>query len=139
ASGAAFEDVIEQIDIGGPTLIRAAAKNFESVGVVVSPDWYEEVAAEIHEQGGLTPETRRRLARLAFEHVAGYDEAIAARFGRQDRMDDELPQRLANVFVRRAELRYGENPQQRAALYENEEGSGPLGGAEVLQGKEMSF
>ncbi len=139
ASGAAFEDVIEQIDIGGPALIRAAAKNFESVGVVVSPDWYEEVAAEIDRLGGLSPETRLRLARLAFEHVAGYDEAIAGWFGRQDRTDEELPQRLAAVLVRRAELRYGENPHQRAALYDDEDGPGPLGGAEVLQGKEMSF
>jgi phosphoribosylaminoimidazolecarboxamide formyltransferase / IMP cyclohydrolase len=139
ASGAAFEDVIEQIDIGGPTLIRAAAKNFESVGVVVSPDAYDEVEEEIERLGGLSRDTRLRLARVAFDHVADYDEAIAAWFGRQDLPGDELPSRLASVLTRRAELRYGENPHQRAALYSTGDGSGPLGGAQILQGKEMSF
>jgi phosphoribosylaminoimidazolecarboxamide formyltransferase / IMP cyclohydrolase len=139
ASGAAFDDVIEQIDIGGPTLIRAAAKNFESVGVVVSPDNYDEVREEIERVGGLTHDTRLRLARVAFEHVADYDEAIAGWFGRQELPDEELPSRLASVLIRRAELRYGENPHQRAALYSTVDGVGPLEGAQVLQGKEMSF
>jgi phosphoribosylaminoimidazolecarboxamide formyltransferase/IMP cyclohydrolase len=139
ASGAPFDDVIEQIDIGGPALIRAAAKNFESVGVVVSPGAYGEVAAELERLGGLSRETRLRLARVAFEHVADYDEAIASWFARQDHPHEELPTRLATVLVRRASLRYGENPHQRAAVYAREEGPGPLGGAAVLQGKEMSF
>jgi phosphoribosylaminoimidazolecarboxamide formyltransferase/IMP cyclohydrolase len=138
ASGAAFDDVIEQIDIGGPALIRAAAKNFESVGVVVGPDGYDEVEEEVDRLGGLSRDTRLRLARVAFEHVADYDEAIAEWFGRQDLPGDELPRRLTTVLSRRAELRYGENPHQRAALYSTE-GAGPLGGAQVLQGKEMSF
>jgi phosphoribosylaminoimidazolecarboxamide formyltransferase/IMP cyclohydrolase len=139
ASGAAFDDVIEQIDIGGPTLIRAAAKNFESVGVVVTADAYDEIGEEIDRLGGLSRDTRLRLARVAFEHVADYDEAIAGWFGRQELSGDELPTRLASVLIRRAELRYGENPHQRAALYSTGEGAGPLGGARVLQGKEMSF
>jgi phosphoribosylaminoimidazolecarboxamide formyltransferase/IMP cyclohydrolase len=139
ASGASFDEVIEQIDIGGPTLIRAAAKNFESVGVVVQPEDYGWVTEELERLGGLSRQTRLHLARSALEHVADYDEAIAAWFGLQDRPDDELPSRLATVLVRRAELRYGENPHQRAALYAVAGGPGPLSGAEVIQGKEMSF
>ncbi len=139
AAGAAFGDVIEQIDIGGPTLIRAAAKNFESVGVVVSPEAYDDVVEELERLGGLSRQTRLRLARVAFEHVADYDEAIAAWFGRLGLREEELPSRLASVIRRRAELRYGENPHQRAGLYAEGDGPGPLGGARVLQGKEMSF
>jgi phosphoribosylaminoimidazolecarboxamide formyltransferase / IMP cyclohydrolase len=139
AAGAAIDDVIEQIDIGGPTLIRAAAKNFESVGVVVSPEAYDDVVEELERLGGLSRQMRLRLAQVAFEHVADYDEAIAAWFGRQGLREEELPSRLASVTTRRAELRYGENPHQRAGLYAESDGPGPLGGAQVLQGKEMSF
>jgi phosphoribosylaminoimidazolecarboxamide formyltransferase/IMP cyclohydrolase len=142
ASGAAHDDVVEQIDIGGPTLVRAAAKNFESVGVVVSPDDYSTVAEEIANAGGLSRETRLALARRAFDHVAAYDEAIATWFagpGLSGLTEDELPARIARVYARRASLRYGENPHQRGGLYALMGSAGPLGGAEVLQGKEMSF
>jgi phosphoribosylaminoimidazolecarboxamide formyltransferase/IMP cyclohydrolase len=146
ASGAPFDDVVEQIDIGGPALVRAAAKNFQSVGVVVDPRSYAEVLSEIAGQGGLTGAFRFRLARDAFRHTASYDAAIAVWFGgRPDPSGGraaeiaELPDRLELTLAKLADLRYGENPHQRGGLYRLEGSPGPLGGAEVLQGKEMSF
>jgi phosphoribosylaminoimidazolecarboxamide formyltransferase/IMP cyclohydrolase len=133
---AAVEVVIEQIDIGGPTLVRAAAKNHGSVAVVVSPRRYEEILATIR-TGGVDHQVRRRLAAEAFGHVARYDAAIARWFWRLE--DEPLPAELAIGLARVAPLRYGENPHQAAALYRETLGPGPLGGAEVLQGKEMSF
>ena len=136
ASGASPDEIVEQIDIGGPALVRAAAKNFESVGVVVRPARYGDVIDELQRDGGLTRETRRRLAAEAFQHTASYDTAIASWFaGRAD----ELPTSLQQAFEKVGDLRYGENPHQRAALYVVAGAPGPLGGAEVLQGKEMSF
>jgi phosphoribosylaminoimidazolecarboxamide formyltransferase / IMP cyclohydrolase len=139
ASGAAFDDVVEQIDIGGPTLLRAAAKNFESVAVVVSPGRYGDVVAEIRRSGGLSRPTRLALAAEAFDHVTAYDVAIAEWFRQQSADEDELPESLFLALRREGGLRYGENPHQRAALYRTAGGAGPLGGAQVLQGKEMSF
>ncbi len=139
AAGAAFDDVIEQIDIGGPTLVRAAAKNVGSVAVVVSPERYDDVLAELRREGALTRSTRLALAAEAFDHVAGYDVAIAQWFRMQTGGEDELPARAFLALEKAGDLRYGENPHQRAALYRTAGGSGPLGGAEVLQGKEMSF
>jgi phosphoribosylaminoimidazolecarboxamide formyltransferase/IMP cyclohydrolase len=155
-SGAPAPAVIEQIDIGGPALVRAAAKNFESVGIVVRPTEYEGVLTEIADRGGLTRETRLRLAREAFEHTAAYDAAVAAWFVEQmsgesqppveseyaspkEPDDDELPEIVSVVLARRLPLRYGENPHQRGGLYAPQGAPGPLGGAEILQGKEMSF
>jgi phosphoribosylaminoimidazolecarboxamide formyltransferase/IMP cyclohydrolase len=141
AAGGSFDEVIEQIDIGGPALVRAAAKNHQSVGVVVSPDEYDRILGELDQAGGLSGETRLRLAREAFEHTASYDAAISGWF--RDRQaepeGEDLPERFTSSFVRLAGLRYGENPHQRGGLYAVEAGPGPLGGAEVLQGKEMSF
>jgi phosphoribosylaminoimidazolecarboxamide formyltransferase / IMP cyclohydrolase len=142
ASGAAFDDVIEQIDIGGPALVRAAAKNFQSIGVVVSPAAYDELLRELDANGGLSRETRFRLASEAFEHTASYDRAIGGWFAHQrtgEQAGEELPEHLVTRFDRVSSLRYGENPHQRGALYGAEGTDGPLGGAEVLQGKEMSF
>jgi phosphoribosylaminoimidazolecarboxamide formyltransferase/IMP cyclohydrolase len=138
-SGAAFDDVIEQVDIGGPTLVRAAAKNLESVAVVVSASRYGDLAAELRHEGGLTRSTRLALAAEAFDHVAGYDVAIADWFRMQAGDEDELPSGIFVALEKAGDLRYGENPHQRAALYRTAGGPGPLGGAEVLQGKEMSF
>jgi phosphoribosylaminoimidazolecarboxamide formyltransferase/IMP cyclohydrolase len=135
ATGADVTDVVEQIDIGGPALIRAAAKNFGSVGVVVSPGRYGGVLAAVLE-GGLDLNLRRRLAAEAFGHVALYDAAIARWFWR---MEHELPSELTVGLSRVSGLRYGENPHQAAALFRSTLGPGPLGGASVLQGKEMSF
>jgi phosphoribosylaminoimidazolecarboxamide formyltransferase/IMP cyclohydrolase len=138
ASGASRDEVVGQIDIGGPTLVRAGAKNHGSVAVVVSPRRYPEILAELREQGGLDIITRRRLAAEAFAHVAAYDAAIETWF-REPVSDAGLPDVFAVGLERLADLRYGENPHQRAALYREMLGPGPLGGAEVLQGKEMSF
>jgi phosphoribosylaminoimidazolecarboxamide formyltransferase/IMP cyclohydrolase len=155
-SGAAAPEVIEQIDIGGPAMVRAAAKNFESVGVVVRPDDYGAILYEIDTSGGLSRETRYRLAREAFAHTSAYDTAIAAWFAEEEdgslvegaggsipgeSADEEegMPAFLSIALIRGSMLRYGENPHQRGALYGPEAGPGPLGGAEILQGKEMSF
>jgi phosphoribosylaminoimidazolecarboxamide formyltransferase/IMP cyclohydrolase len=140
AAGKPWDEVVEQIDIGGPAMVRAAAKNFESVGVVVEPGDYPFLLTELRDHGGLTRPTRLRLAREAFAHVAGYDAAIAGWFGELDPAGETgPPATLAVALVREAELRYGENPHQRASLYASVGLPGPLGGAEVLQGKEMSF
>jgi phosphoribosylaminoimidazolecarboxamide formyltransferase/IMP cyclohydrolase len=140
ASGAGSDDVIEKIDIGGPAMVRAAAKNFESVGVVVRPDRYELVLDEIRLEGGLTRATRLALAAEAFAHTAAYDAAVGAWFAEQAAgSPDELPGFVGVALEKVTDLRYGENPHQRGALYRHATGPGPLGGAAVLQGKEMSF
>jgi phosphoribosylaminoimidazolecarboxamide formyltransferase/IMP cyclohydrolase len=139
ASGAPPPDVVEQIDIGGPALVRAAAKNFGSVGVIVRPDRYREVADEVAATGGLAGATRLALAREAFAHTASYDAAVASWFAGLGTAAEELPETVSLVLARRETLRYGENPHQRAGMYAPEGSPGPLGGAEVLQGKEMSF
>ena len=127
-------EVVEQIDIGGPTMVRAAAKNHAHVAVVTSPDRYDEIAAAV-EAGGTTLEMRRELAAEAFAHTAAYDAAIVTWFER----DRELPETLTVVYDRAGELRYGENPHQRAALYRNVGAESWWDGAEQLQGKAMSF
>jgi phosphoribosylaminoimidazolecarboxamide formyltransferase/IMP cyclohydrolase len=138
ASGAAFDDAIEQIDIGGPAMVRAAAKNHASIGVVVAPSRYVDIVDELRREGGLLADTRRALAAAAFAHTAAYDAAVAGWFAAQQAGED-LPAFVGLAFEREGTLRYGENPQQRGALYREVAGAGPLGGAEVLQGKEMSF
>jgi phosphoribosylaminoimidazolecarboxamide formyltransferase/IMP cyclohydrolase len=127
-------DAVEQIDIGGPAMVRAAAKNHAWVGVVTSPDQYDAVAAAV-EAGGLDDEMRRELAATAFFHTAAYDAAIVAWLER----DELLPPHLVVALQRAAALRYGENPHQPAAIYA-EVGSDPWWRrARLLQGKEMSF
>jgi phosphoribosylaminoimidazolecarboxamide formyltransferase / IMP cyclohydrolase len=136
--GATQDEIIEQIDVGGPTMIRAAAKNHARVGVVTSPDQYEEVLAELRDGGGeLSAELRRRLAEAAFRRTAGYDAAIAAYFAEAD---DEFPEGLVLNFDKQRELSYGENPHQRAAYYA-ERGARRhlLSRTEQLHGKELSF
>jgi phosphoribosylaminoimidazolecarboxamide formyltransferase/IMP cyclohydrolase len=137
ASGAGPQDVIEKIDIGGPAMVRAAAKNHASVAVVVNPARYASVLEEIRRDGGLSSETRRSLAAEAFAHTAAYDAAVAGWFAGGD---GSLPSFVGLALERTAELRYGENPHQRGALYAESAGPGVLGGARVLvEGKEMSF
>jgi phosphoribosylaminoimidazolecarboxamide formyltransferase/IMP cyclohydrolase len=138
ASGADLEDVIEKIDIGGPAMVRAAAKNFSSVGVVVDPADYGEILDELRREGGLTLETRRASAAAAFAHTAAYDAAVAGWFARPDG-DDSLPGFIGLAYQKIGDLRYGENPHQRGGLFVEAGGRGVLGGANVLQGKEMSF
>jgi len=132
ASGADQSDVIENIDIGGPTLIRAAAKNHAWVATVVSPERYDEVAEAI-EQGGTTAALRNDLAREAFFRTAQYDAAIVNWFER-DGAD-----RLALTLLKVSDARYGENPHQAAALYSHGTSGGWWAAAERIQGKEMSF
>jgi phosphoribosylaminoimidazolecarboxamide formyltransferase/IMP cyclohydrolase len=142
ASGAPAPEVVEQIDIGGPAMVRAAAKNFESVAVVVSPARYEAVASAVETSGGVGRDLRLDLAREAFAHTAAYDGAIADWIGDLETGRDEggvLPSSVHRPYEAAASLRYGENPHQRGELYRLAGGETPLGGAEVLQGKEMSF
>ena len=145
ASGAGADDLIEKIDIGGPAMVRAAAKNFESVGVVVDPASYPAIVEELRGRGGLSRDTRERLAAAAFAHTAAYDAAVAGWFAERAAGSD-LPAFVGLAFEKVGDLRYGENPHQRGALY-RDAGRGvtdpgasePLGGARVLQGKDMSF
>ena len=132
-----FDEAIEQIDIGGVALIRAAAKNFEAVTIVCDSADYRAVANEIERAGDTTRETRARLALKAFHHTAAYDAAIAQYLTRHIE-DAESPSTLNLALVQVQDLRYGENPHQRAALYSFGSGAGPLGG-EILQGKELSY
>jgi phosphoribosylaminoimidazolecarboxamide formyltransferase/IMP cyclohydrolase len=129
--------LIEMIDIGGPALLRAAAKNFASVSVVVRPQDYDDVLAELRSGGGAsTPELRRRLAAVAFARSAAYDAAIARWFQR----DAGLPEYLVPAFERMRELPYGENPHQQAAYYaERGARTHLLSFVDQLQGKELSF
>jgi phosphoribosylaminoimidazolecarboxamide formyltransferase/IMP cyclohydrolase len=128
-------DAIEKIDIGGPSMIRSAAKNQAHVGVLVDPADYDAVAAELREHGGLCDATRRRLALEAFERTARYDTAIHAWLAqREGRGADLFPPRLEVELARAATLRYGENPHQGAALYGRF-----LEIAEPLHGKELSY
>ena len=131
-------EVIEQIDVGGPAMIRAAAKNHERVGVVVDPADYPEVVAELEAAGELSEATRRRLAAKAFAHTARYDRAICGWLERGEGADDALPEHILLELRKHADLRYGENPHQRAALY-SEAGSGDVGGMRLLGGAPLSY
>ncbi|MCB9412065.1 MAG: bifunctional phosphoribosylaminoimidazolecarboxamide formyltransferase/IMP cyclohydrolase [Actinobacteria bacterium] len=143
ASGAADDDCIEQIDIGGPAMVRAAAKNHPSVAVVVSPDRYPETLAAVKD-GGFTLEQRRELAMEAFRHTAAYDVAVATWLDSVVSPTEAtagMPGWVAGVWQRADVLRYGENPHQDAAMYVSE-GIGSAGGlarAEQLHGKAMSY
>jgi phosphoribosylaminoimidazolecarboxamide formyltransferase / IMP cyclohydrolase len=136
-TGMADDDVIEMIDVGGPSLLRAAAKNFASVTPVCSPRDYDDVLAELRERKGkVSLETRRRLAGTAFAASAAYEAAIARWFQR----DEDLPETFVPAFDRVLELAYGENPHQRAAYYAERGHRGHvLSRVEQLAGKSLSF
>ncbi|GAA0606938.1 bifunctional phosphoribosylaminoimidazolecarboxamide formyltransferase/IMP cyclohydrolase [Sporichthya brevicatena] len=138
ASGASPDECVEQIDIGGPSMVRAAAKNHPSVAVVVDPKRYTDVLAAVAE-GGFTLEARRLLAVAAFQHTAEYDVAVASWLGSQYKEDPSSPwpNWAGATWTRSAVLRYGENPHQQAALYASD--AGGLAVAEQLHGKEMSY
>jgi phosphoribosylaminoimidazolecarboxamide formyltransferase/IMP cyclohydrolase len=137
-AGASETEQIEQIDIGGPTLLRAAAKNLEHVAVVVNPADYEWVLSRL-QAGGLSREERARLAYRAFAHVAEYDALIADWFRRYD-PDGALPETLTLTFRLVQRLRYGENPHQQAAFYKEPFApAGCIATAEQLWGKELSY
>ncbi|MEU3773640.1 bifunctional phosphoribosylaminoimidazolecarboxamide formyltransferase/IMP cyclohydrolase [Streptomyces sp. NPDC046876] len=140
ASGATPDECVEQIDIGGPSMVRAAAKNHPSVAVVTSPARYADVLAAA-QGGGFDLAARKRLAAEAFQHTAAYDVAVASWFTNAYAPEDgeaALPEFLAGAWDRKAVLRYGENPHQAAALYTDGQPGG-LANAEQLHGKEMSF
>lgn len=138
ASGATPDECVEQIDIGGPSMVRAAAKNHPSVAVVTSPARYADVLKAVQD-GGFDLATRKRLAAEAFQHTAAYDVAVASWFASSYAPVDEsrFPDFLGATWERAHTLRYGENPHQPAALYVS--GSGGLAEAEQLHGKEMSY
>ncbi|MFH9421211.1 bifunctional phosphoribosylaminoimidazolecarboxamide formyltransferase/IMP cyclohydrolase [Streptomyces sp. NPDC017529] len=137
ASGAGPDACVEQIDIGGPSMVRAAAKNHPSVAVVVNPDRYEDVLKAAAD-GGFDLASRKRLAAEAFRHTAEYDVAVASWFAGDYAGDGgEFPGFLGVTYERKNVLRYGENPHQAAALYTG--GCGGLAEAEQLHGKEMSY
>ena len=144
-SGAGVDECVEQIDIGGPSMVRAAAKNHPSVAVVVEPLGYDGVLAAVR-AGGFTLPERKKLASLAFRHTAEYDVAVASWMETvlAPEADTEagaasMPPWFGATFRRTAVLRYGENPHQQAALYSDDGGWPGLAQAEQLHGKEMSY
>ncbi len=143
ASGASEAQCVEQIDIGGPSMVRAAAKNHRSVAVVVNAERYPQIVAALGE-GGMSDDERLELAAEAFAHTASYDAAVASWFA-QCLAGDDLPGFLAGTWRRTDSLRYGENPHQRGAIYVaksgglSDDGARGLAGARQLHGKAMSF
>ena len=140
-SGASVDDCIEQIDIGGPSMVRAAAKNHPSVAVVTDPLGYDGVLAAVR-SGGFTLAERKKLASLAFRHTAEYDVAVAGWMESTlapEQPAEALPEWFAGTWRRSALLRYGENPHQQAALYVDDGAWPGLAQAEQLHGKEMSY
>jgi phosphoribosylaminoimidazolecarboxamide formyltransferase/IMP cyclohydrolase len=143
-----FEQLIENIDIGGPSMVRSAAKNFHDVAIVTSPGDYESIAQEMRSNGGsLSLETRWVLAKKAFATTAGYDTAITSTLEKISSPTAELNLKAAQAFPehvtidlrKKMDLRYGENPHQRAALYVCPSIKGGVANAEQLQGKELSY
>jgi phosphoribosylaminoimidazolecarboxamide formyltransferase/IMP cyclohydrolase len=141
AGGATAEDCIEQIDVGGPSMVRAAAKNSANVAVITSPEQYDDLLTAA-EAGGFTAHQRRRLAADAFAVTATYDVAVAQWFAQEvtsEEAPDEWPAFVGRTFRRQAVLRYGENAHQPAALYADSSAEPGLAQAEQLHGKQMSF
>jgi len=144
--GVHFEELIENIDIGGPSMIRSAAKNFQDVAVVTSPSDYNGIIEEMSKSGGeLSRQTKWRLAQKAFATTAAYDMAIASTLERVTgdgnlvlQRQQGFPQTLRLAFQKTMDLRYGENPHQNAAMYADASGSG-VANARQLQGKELSY
>lgn len=137
-SDATDDEIVEKIDIGGPSMIRAAAKNFRYTNIIVDNSDFERVLSELKEIGNTRLETRMDLARKAFNLTANYDAWIAKYFN--EKLDVEFPDYLTIPFEKESELRYGENPHQKAFRYNMYNGEiGGIGSGKVLQGKELSF
>jgi phosphoribosylaminoimidazolecarboxamide formyltransferase / IMP cyclohydrolase len=136
-----YDEAVENIDVGGPAMLRAAAKNHEDVTVLVDPADYALVLAEIDSTGETSIDTRSRLAAKAFAHSAEYDTCVSAYLQRAQQLPiDRFPEQLPLVLHKVQQLRYGENPHQRAAFYRTRlPRGGSIGGAHMLQGKELSF
>jgi len=137
AKGAAFEDCIENIDIGGPAMIRSAAKNHESVAVLTEPAHYAQVLADLAQHGGTSLTTRRTLAAAAYARTASYDTAISTWFAGQNGV--QYPGRVSFTGLKKQELRYGENPHQSAAFYTSAPARLGVATATQAQGKELSY
>ena len=143
ASGASIDECVEQIDIGGPTMVRAAAKNHPTVAIVTDPARYDDVITAVN-GGGFTLQQRTELAREAFVHTASYDVAVATWMGENlagsddEATGDQFPDWMGATFTKAASLRYGENPHQGAALY-TAEGQAGIAQGEQLHGKAMSY
>lgn len=137
--GVALEEAIENIDIGGPTMLRSAAKNYQDVVVISNPQDYEAILKELKEKGDISIETRLSLAQKAFSHTAQYDTLIAHYLSQKLEIEN-LPENLTFTYEKLQDLRYGENPHQKATFY-GEIGSNPcsIGKAEQLHGKQLSF
>ena len=135
-----FDDAIENVDIGGPSLIRGAAKNHAHVAVLTDPSQYESVITQLRDHGGTTLELRRHLALAVFRRTAAYDAAIAGYLGGVVEPEALFPPSLTLTFERRSPLRYGENPHQQAAFYVERGAKGSvLANAHILHGKELSY
>ncbi len=139
-AGVGHAEAVENIDIGGPTMLRAAAKNHAYLAVIVNPQRYGPIIEELQAKGAISAATRFNLAAEAFSHTAAYDAAIASYFNTLSEVDTALyPERLNKSFKKIQELRYGENPQQQAAFYASSQAPTGLAAAKQLQGKELSF
>ncbi|MDU4961587.1 MAG: bifunctional phosphoribosylaminoimidazolecarboxamide formyltransferase/IMP cyclohydrolase [Sporomusaceae bacterium] len=136
--GVALAEAVENIDIGGPAMIRAAAKNFNDVAVVVNPAGYAAVLAQLRQYGAIQADTRMALAQEAFAHTAYYDASIARYLGQQ-LGEGQFPRELHFVYEKVQDLRYGENPHQAAAFYREKDGKTGIAAAEQLHGKELSY
>ncbi|WP_026673837.1 bifunctional phosphoribosylaminoimidazolecarboxamide formyltransferase/IMP cyclohydrolase [Alkalihalobacterium bogoriense] len=133
-----FADAIENIDIGGPSMLRSAAKNHKHVTVVVDPADYETVLTEVKQDGAVTAETKRKLAAKVFRHTAAYDAVIAQYL--TDQVGEEFPESLTVTYTKKQSLRYGENPHQKAAFYQKPLGAtSSIAEAKQLHGKELSY
>ncbi|UWG96182.1 bifunctional phosphoribosylaminoimidazolecarboxamide formyltransferase/IMP cyclohydrolase [Dehalobacter sp. DCM] len=138
--GVTFEEAIENIDIGGPTMVRSAAKNHSRVTIVVNPDNYTKVLSSLKENGAIPSGMRKELAAEAFAHTAEYDRLIAGYLEGQINTKDYFPKQLRLSAAKVQDLRYGENPSQQAAFYADPEaGKGTLAYGKQLQGKELSY
>lgn len=133
------EEAIENIDIGGPTMLRSAAKNYQDVAVIIDPMDYDKVIEELTNEGQVSLDTKFYLCSKVFAHTASYD-ALIAEYMKKQREDYELPQTITLTYEKVQDMRYGENPHQKAAFYkEISKNSGLLTSAEQLHGKELSF
>lgn len=131
------EELIENIDIGGPSMLRSAAKNYKSVTVVVDPKDYERVICELRESGDTQFETRERLAAKVFRHTSAYDTLIAEYL--TNKVEEKFPETITVTYEKVQDLRYGENPHQKAGFYKKSFAGYSMGNAKQLHGKELSY
>lgn len=135
--GVTHEEIIENIDIGGPSMLRSASKNYQSIPVIVDPKDYESVLTELREKGDTSLSTREFLAAKVFRHTAAYDTIIAQYL--TERTAEKYPENFTMTFEKVQDLRYGENPHQSAAFYKNFDPQYSLANAKQLHGKELSY